>query len=366
MLASKENEERRNSTIDNLFSPSEILNSVSSPYFIVDDNLKIAYYNNAFLNSIDSYDCNGIEGLAPGDAIECINSQTNNGCGNSKRCKMCSFRNAINKAFESNSVVCDEVSITRSNNRMNSYNVTVTPINKEDKRFASISIIETSLQSRKNLVDSIFFHDLINLAGSLSGYLEVVKDFEPEEAMVHIPNLKQIADQVLNEIMTRRQIDKAEQNILEVEKDDISIMEIMQDLSNKINSMPISRGKEIEINVPGHDFNLETDQRLIEIVLLNMLINAVESTKMKGNVIFDLEYDDENVVFSVNNKAVLDEETKDNMFIYGFSTKGKGRGSGTYGMKLIGENYLKGNVWFESDEKNGTTFFFKVPMKFPE
>jgi len=44
-----------------------------------------------------------------------------------------------------------------------------------------------------------------------------------------------------------------------------------------------------------------------------------------------------------------------------FSTKGRGRGLGTYGMKLFAENYLEGEVGFSSDEINGTEFFLRLP-----
>jgi signal transduction histidine kinase len=39
-----------------------------------------------------------------------------------------------------------------------------------------------------------------------------------------------------------------------------------------------------------------------------------------------------------------------------FSTKGPGRGLGTYSMKLFGERYLKGKVDFSSQAPQGTTF----------
>jgi sensor histidine kinase regulating citrate/malate metabolism len=37
-----------------------------------------------------------------------------------------------------------------------------------------------------------------------------------------------------------------------------------------------------------------------------------------------------------------------------------GRGIGTYSMKLFGEKYLKGKVWFTSSAENGTSFFFEL------
>jgi sensor histidine kinase regulating citrate/malate metabolism len=48
------------------------------------------------------------------------------------------------------------------------------------------------------------------------------------------------------------------------------------------------------------------------------------------------------------------------LFRRSFSTKGRGRGIGTYSMKLLGEKYLKGRVWFTSSPNAGTTFFIEV------
>ena len=38
----------------------------------------------------------------------------------------------------------------------------------------------------------------------------------------------------------------------------------------------------------------------------------------------------------------------------------------TYSMKLFGEQYLKGKVWFSTSEDKGTTFFISVPLAYEE
>jgi CheY-like chemotaxis protein len=50
------------------------------------------------------------------------------------------------------------------------------------------------------------------------------------------------------------------------------------------------------------------------------------------------------------------------MFQRSFSTKGRGRGIGTYSVKLLTEKYLKGRVAFTSDPLTGTTFSVMVPL----
>jgi len=50
------------------------------------------------------------------------------------------------------------------------------------------------------------------------------------------------------------------------------------------------------------------------------------------------------------------------LFQRSFSSKGSGRGLGTYSMKLFGEKYLDGEVSFESDRIKGTTFTISLPL----
>ena len=45
-----------------------------------------------------------------------------------------------------------------------------------------------------------------------------------------------------------------------------------------------------------------------------------------------------------------------------YSTKGEpGRGLGTYSMKLFGEQYLGGEVRFDTSESEGTVFSLRLP-----
>ena len=50
------------------------------------------------------------------------------------------------------------------------------------------------------------------------------------------------------------------------------------------------------------------------------------------------------------------------VFQRAFSTKGKGRGLGTYAIKLFSEKYLQGTVAFTSTEADGTLFRASYPV----
>jgi signal transduction histidine kinase len=52
----------------------------------------------------------------------------------------------------------------------------------------------------------------------------------------------------------------------------------------------------------------------------------------------------------------MPDHVRAHVFQRSFSTKGAGRGLGTYSVKLLTESYLAGQAWFESTTGQGTTF----------
>jgi sensor histidine kinase regulating citrate/malate metabolism len=64
----------------------------------------------------------------------------------------------------------------------------------------------------------------------------------------------------------------------------------------------------------------------------------------------------------VHNDAPIPREVRLQIFQRAFSTKGPGRGLGTYSMKLLSQRYLGGDVSFTSSEEGGTTFKARYPL----
>jgi len=63
----------------------------------------------------------------------------------------------------------------------------------------------------------------------------------------------------------------------------------------------------------------------------------------------------------VHNAAVMLPTVQLQIFSRSFSTKGNGRGLGTYSIKLISEKYLRGHVAFVSNANEGTQFTVRYP-----
>ncbi|MBU0943946.1 MAG: ATP-binding protein [Proteobacteria bacterium] len=63
------------------------------------------------------------------------------------------------------------------------------------------------------------------------------------------------------------------------------------------------------------------------------------------------------------NAQEIPQEVTNRIFQRNFSTKEEaGTGIGTYSMKLLGENFLGGQVRFTTSAKEGTIFRFTCPL----
>lgn len=363
-----QNLEYQNKAIKKLLDASEVLDAVSSSYFITDEDLRIVYCNKAFLTSNKVDSDKNVNGLRPGDILQCTNAVNGpRGCGSTLRCKHCNLRKCVVEALKQQEFQNREVTLINAENKMMAIRITATPFVLDNKNFVSISSIDITDSKRKQLMESLFFHDLINLAGSLSGYLDVVGNFEPKEAMEHLPQMRLIAEQVVDEVMAQREISRAEQNRLEADIAELFLPDFLETLYDKINFLPAMAHRKLVFRNPSNDLTIYTDPRLLDRVLLNMLKNALEFIQKGETITLEVkETENDNVLFTVHNPGCIAEENKDYIFHFGFSTKGKGRGLGTYSMRLLGENLLKGKVWFESTPEQGTTFFLRIPKMLME
>jgi hypothetical protein len=114
---------------------------------------------------------------------------------------------------------------------------------------------------------------------------------------------------------------------------------------------------------PNGQTTLSTDPALLGRVLMNLLKNALEATPDGGEVRVDCRVTADRVEFSVWNAGAIPQAAHSQIFQRSFSTKGPGRGTGTYSVRLFTEAYLKGSVSFTSNSQDGTTFTVSIPLQ---
>ena len=218
-------------------------------------------------------------------------------------------------------------------------------------------------EKRLDVLTRTFFHDVLNTAGGIRGFAQLLEDDLPpgtserDEAR----QLGSMADKLIDEIECQRDLTRAESGQLTVTPRPVRAADMLSELRTLYVAHEVAAGKKIVLGSCWGG-RLLVDPRLLARVLGNMIKNAVEATPKGGRVVLECEDLGRQVAFHVNNPTVMPEKVRLQIFQRSFSTKGEpGRGIGTYSIKLFGETYLGGQVSFTSEEPEGTTFTIVVP-----
>lgn len=110
------------------------------------------------------------------------------------------------------------------------------------------------------------------------------------------------------------------------------------------------------------------DREKMELVVQNLLENAVKYTPEGGEINISLEKKNDEVIFKIKDTGVgIPEAQKERIFTKFFRgdnvirMETEGSGLGLYTTKNIVDAH-KGKIWFDSKEGEGTTFTFTIPV----
>jgi two-component system nitrogen regulation sensor histidine kinase NtrY len=120
----------------------------------------------------------------------------------------------------------------------------------------------------------------------------------------------------------------------------------------------------IVFEVTGNESYVNTDPKLFSRVMTNIVLNAIQSVKEEiPKISVKIASKEKSVLVTIeDNGEGMSEEVQRNVFKPYFSTKRTGSGIGLAVAKKGIEN-AGGNIWFESSEGKGTSFFIKLPKE---
>lgn len=313
-------------------------------------------------------------GKRPGEAFNCIHASNGpGGCGTAKACNSCGAVRAIVKCIDSGKKTSHECCLQARGKdgsiRCLDLKVTVSEFPVDGKSFYSLVIEDIAQSKRLEVFQQLFFHDILNTIGCIKGYVDIIQYSTPsyspgqqvgdsESYILH--HLASLCEQLNNEVTAHRELLSAENGELVVQREHVRTMDILHALAVHYQKLEIGQDHLIVI-LPSCNRMLVTDRLLLMRIMGNMLKNAIEASPPKSRITLQCTEENGQVVFLVNNPGVIPEEIWYQIFKRSFSTKQSvERGIGTYSMRLLGEQYLGGQVDFTSQEDTGTTFRFRL------
>ncbi len=305
-----------------------------------------------------------------GEAFNCIHSRDlDGGCGTSKFCKECGTGKGLKLRREERVSLeeeCRIISQTLAGNRFLNLEIKIRPLVIDEVDFTLVSIIDIAAEKRRNELERIFFHDILNTGGAINGLSSLLLDEDDSEAKDEITKaLVESSKQLINEIMSQKELSNAQDGNLEVNNEFIFANEIIKRSFDIYDQHMLAKGIILKYEYLEEDIKIYTDATLLVRSIGNLIKNALEASKEGQFVKIYAEDEMDDICFKVFNESIILDKVKLNIFQRSFSTKGtKGRGIGTYSVKLLIEDYLKGEVGFISDELNKTIFHIRLNKGF--
>jgi len=339
----------------------QFANSVSQMLVILNIERQIIYANNHFIKLLNLKELDTILGYRTGEAVNCIYAnETDGGCGTSEFCRTCGAVNAILKSIAGTQGV-EECRILTTGNKALNLHITATPFNTDGHQFTIFAIKDIGDEKRRKNLERVFFHDILNSAGGLLGLSDILKETTDLKEITHLANiLNHAAQNMVNEIQSERQLSDAEQGELKINPSKFDANLFLKEIHQNYTVHKLTRNKILKIETNPAPLKINTDKVLLRRILHNMINNALEATPPDSTITASCYKRKNKVRFTVHNPGVIPYKVQLQIFQRSFSTKGEGRGIGTYSMKLLGEHYLNGKVAFESTPEKGTTFYIDI------
>jgi signal transduction histidine kinase len=340
-----------------------VLNGLPDPVVVLNAARQVVFGNQCFLRLGAGTD-GALLGQRFGEIVGCAFAHRGpDGCGTSPQCGVCGGLRAILRAQRFQLEARGDCIVLLDRWRTLEFEVQATPYNCPLGDFILYHLREVGEKRRREALERTFFHDLLNTASGLYGLAHAWERDEPDPSL---PSMAaQLTEELIAEIEGYRTLLEGESGELAVQPGPVSAREALEGIEDLFRHHAVALDRRLEVAYPVEGLHLETDKVLLRRVLINMVKNALEACGPGETATVRARRDGDHTLFEVHNASVMPAEVRFQVFKRSFSTKGRGRGLGTYGMRLLGEQYLHGRVDFDSTPATGTTFHLRLPQVFP-
>ncbi|PKO16984.1 histidine kinase [candidate division BRC1 bacterium HGW-BRC1-1] len=344
-----------------------LLDNIPDLLVILNSERQIVFANQSLTKFLGLGDLSSILGRRPGETLDCIHAcEMEGGCGTSPSCTTCGAALALNSATAGQSDVQECRILRRNNNEALDFRVFTKPFKIGEEKFILFTLADVSHENRRRALERIFFHDVLNTAGGVHGVAQLMAIVEDDEQPELRGMMERLSKRLIDEIIAQRALAAAEIDELVPEKTPVNLADLMHETAELYRNHSVATERHIAETAPTGSCAekplIISDPNLLSRVLGNLLKNALEATPSGGTVTLSLECNSDYAQLSVHNTGVIPKDVQMQLFQRSFSTKGKGRGLGSYSVKLLTEKYLGGTIQFESSPKEGTTFHARYPV----
>lgn len=309
----------------------ETINNLSLYIIIVNQEQSVVYINQQMREDFNQ-DLYYSLGQRLGDLLKCKNAyEQKRGCQKNSYCHECPGKLLLEKSIlthQKNRGTVEFISVLNNIERKMTYEENIIPIFVSGVAFYMITLKDRTAEMDKEVLKHIFYHDVFNVINRIKNGIQLKLLDESDDELLRL-----VDDQICNltdMIYFQKSIERVEAGIEDIEMETFEIYQPIQKMVTLLEDE-----FQVVIALSGDKVKLKSNKMIFLRIVGNLIKNACEACKTQVQV----RVTDQHV--AVENPGRIDHEVSRHIFTKGFSTKGKGRGLGLYGSKLLAERLLK-------------------------
>ena len=192
-----------------------LFDSTPDMAMILNRERQIVAVNQRVAESLGAESARELLGLRSGETVGCVNVElAPSGCGTGHACQECGALDATVECLERGQPAASECRI-RTTREVDGgaldINVIATPIRVGEEELVSLSLRDISAEKRRDVLERVFFHDVLNITMGLQAVSELLTSEENDPHMEEKckQNLRRISQQLHEEVLAQRQIGRA-------------------------------------------------------------------------------------------------------------------------------------------------------------
>jgi signal transduction histidine kinase len=348
----------------------EFFAAVPEMFVILNEQRQVVFANRSLLDTLHYQSIDDVAGQRLGEALRCSHAFAAAGdpagrCGTTEFCRECGALQATLHGLHGHEDV-QECRILLADGSALDLRVTARPLRQEGHSYVLFAVTDISHEKRRRVLERIFFHEILNTAGGLLGVAELLRTGTAAEVADFKDIVSLLANRLVDAIRSQEMLVAAERGELKLQPERIHSLTLLCEMRNTYINHDVCIGRLIEVDPHSDLVVFVSDPRLVRRVLGNMLKNALESCRPGETATLSCRSTPHDIEFAVHNPGVMPRSVQLQVFQRSFSSKGDGRGLGTYSMKLLTEQYLQGSVAFDSTPEHGTIFRACYPLQIGE
>lgn len=339
------------------------LDGVQTFAMILNRERQAVYINRPFLDFLSAHGIEDPLGKRQGDLFGCSHAGEGGGCGTTEACARCGAALAVRAALAGGEGSRECRILSRAAGDELDLRVSVKPFPFGGEDFLLVSLLDISDDKRRRALERLFFHDVINTAGGVQGLLDVMLGSIDDSASIktYLPSASRASEKLMAQIMSQKDLAAAERGELHPKAEEVEAGAFLAEMMELFRAHDVARGRELRLGPACAGLRISTDRVLLARVIGNMVKNALEAERAGAVITMDCgALPGGGAVFTVHNPTPMDEDARLQVFQRSFSTKGEGRGLGTYSIRLFTEKYMRGKASVESGP-GGTVFRVEYP-----